>query len=206
MDHSHFRNTLNLELRSLEFTPLSKPFMGLDDTLARARRLDSSTLADIHDRYYPEVYRYVRYRLSDEQITEDISSEVFLRLLDALHQGRGPTQSLRGWLFGTASNLVNDHLRKRYSRPIENIDPSERHPANEDTPENSYQDAWEHGRVRKAMLELTSDQQHVLALRFANDYSLNETAQAIGKSISAVKALQFRAIASLRRLLQEDIK
>lgn len=60
------------------------------DLPERARQLEPSTLTQIHDRYYPEIYRYVRFRLQDEHVCEDIAGEVFLRLLDALHKQRGP--------------------------------------------------------------------------------------------------------------------
>lgn len=178
----------------------------LDDTLARARRLDSNALAQIHDRYYPEVYRYVRYRLDDQQACEDITSEVFLRFLDALHRQRGPTKSLRGWLMGTASNLVNDHLRHHYARPTENLEDNGETENLDDgmSPESSLDDSLQRRNVRRAVRQLTMEQQHVLALRFSEERSLDETARIIGKSVTAVKALQFRALASLRRLLREE--
>lgn len=177
--------------------------MPSEDTLVRAQRLDSSTLATIHDRYYPDIYRYVRYRLDDAQLCEDITSEVFLRLLDALHRNRGPNQNLRGWLFGTASNLINDHLRRRYSRKVENIEAEDDYVIDDSHPEENYEQAWVRQEVRAAILELTPEQQHVLALRFSSERSLDETANIMGKTVTAVKALQFRAVASLRRLLAE---
>ncbi len=178
--------------------------MTSEDTLSRARRLESEALAEIHDRYYPEIYRYVRYRLEDEQVCEDITAEVFLRLLNALHSGSGPNQSLRGWLYGTASNLVNDYLRTRYAHKLEPIEAGESQLISEDLPENALDESSLRHQVRLAVLQLTSEQQHVLALRFAEQRSLDETATIMGKSLTAVKALQFRAIASLRRILERE--
>ncbi len=173
-----------------------------EDTLTRARHLDASALSKIHDQYYPEVYRYVRFRVEDEQVSEDITAEVFLRLLDALHRQRGPLQNLRGWLLGTASNVVNDHLRKRYARKIESLD--DEHPVpDKQHPEHSYEEAWQLKQLRAAIRKLTPEQQHVLALRFAEERSLEETASLMGKSVTAIKALQFRAMASLRRLMED---
>lgn len=176
-----------------------------EDLLVRAQKLDSSALAEIHDRYYPDVYRYVRYRLYDEQVCEDISAEVFLRLLDALHKKRGPEHNLRGWLFGTASNLVNDHLRTRYARKVEILDVDDNDLVESEHPEESYEEDWMQQQVRLALQELTPEQQHVLALRFSGEHSLDDTANLMGKSVTAVKGLQFRAIASLRRLVEERI-
>lgn len=178
-------------------------WMASENTLVRARRLDQETLTKIHDRYYPEVYRYVRYRLDDQQVCEDITAEVFLRLLDALHKNRGPNENIRGWLFGTASNLVNDHLRQRYARKEEPLENSAHSLTNDEHPEGAYEDAWMQQQVRDAFHDLTPEQQHVLALRFSQERSLDETASIMGKTITAVKALQFRAVASLRRFLDE---
>jgi len=178
--------------------------MDSDETLARATRFDIATLAEIHDRYYPQVYRYVCYRLGESQVGEDIASEVFLRLLDALHRRRGPRQNLRGWLFGTASNLVNDHLRGLYRRRVEPLDQGYEQ-SNGEMLEKHYEQGWEQEQLRRAFQQLTEEQQHVLALRFSEDRSLEETAQIMGKSVTAVKGLQFRAIAALRRILGDTL-
>lgn len=172
-----------------------------DEILTRAKQLDSAALTEIHDRYYPEIYRYVHYRLNDEQVCEDISAEVFLRLLEALHRKRGPVQNLRGWLFGTASNLVNDHLRAYYARKVDMQDVGDSNIVDDIYPEQTYEEDWVQKQVLQALRELTPEQQHVLALRFSEERSLDETASLMGKSVTAVKGLQFRAIASLKRLL-----
>lgn len=175
-----------------------------NELLKRARRLDQRALGEIHDRYYSEVYRYVRYRLAHEQLCEDITSEVFLRFLNALNRQRGPNTNLRGWLIGTASNLVNDHLRRKYRRTLENIDETEEHLLVDDhLPEDMFAAGQENQAVREAFDQLTTEQQHVLALRFGQDLSLADTAETVGKTVTAVKALQFRALASLKRLLEQ---
>jgi RNA polymerase sigma-70 factor (ECF subfamily) len=178
-----------------------------EELLERARRLDPEALGRIHDRYYPDVFRYLRYRLNDQQVCEDLASEVFVRLLDALHRQRGPDQNLRGWLIGTASNLVNDHLRKGYRRKTEPLeDDHENIPADDPSPEHHSESRWRNLEIRAAISRLTHEQQHVLALRFADDRSLEETAGMIGKTVTAVKALQFRALGALRRALEEQEK
>jgi len=174
--------------------------MNSETILARARQLDPLILAGIHDQYYPVVYRYVRYRLDDAQACEDIAAEVFLRLLDALHHHRGPNQNLQGWLLGTASHLVNDHFRSRYLRKMNSLEDQEL--ISSASTEQSVDQAWQNREVREAIFRLTEDQQHVLALRFSEDRSLEETARLMGKTIGAVKTLQFRALASLRRILE----
>lgn len=62
------------------------------------RNLDSQSIGAIYDRYFPEVYRYVQYRVSDETLAEDIASDVFVRLTEASRKNKGPQTNLHGWL------------------------------------------------------------------------------------------------------------
>jgi RNA polymerase sigma-70 factor (ECF subfamily) len=163
--------------------------------LARARDLDTRALAQIHDLYFPALYRYALYRTGDADTAADIAGEVFLRLLDALHGRRPPQTTLRGWLFGVAGHLVADHFRRA---PVATLP--------EDLPDGlsvagAVEDRLRRGAVQAGLRRLTEEQQQVLALRFGDGFSVEETAASLGKSITAVKALQFRAIEALRRLL-----
>lgn len=175
--------------------------MDPDSNLAHARELDEQALAAIHDEYFPGVYRYVRYRLEDEQLVEDISAEVFLRFLDAIRRKGSEIRDVRAWLFGTAANLINDHLRRKYRRNEEGLEENE-FLVGIDNTENVAEANDQHRHVREALRNLTSDQQKVISLRFVLDYSVEETAQIMRKTVGAVKVLQFRALASLRRILE----
>lgn len=165
------------------------------------QRLDSQSIGAIYDQYFPEVYRYVRYRIDDDAAAEDIASDVFVRLLEALQKRQGPQTSLKGWLIATASHAVNDHLRRRYRRPTEALsDAMPDHSSNV----HAEVDLREQNRaVQSAYAQLTLEQQHVLALRFGQGYSLEETASHMQKKVNAVKALQFRALAALQRMMGE---
>src|SRR5688572_30524242 len=134
--------------------------------------LDAQAIGAIYDQYFPEIYRYVRYRIDDDSVAEDIASDVFVRLLEAAQKNQGPQSNLKGWLIATASNVVNDHLRRLYRRPVEVLSDS--------TPDqgpsvHSQVDAREQQRiVQSAYAQLTDEQQHVLALRFGQGYSIEE--------------------------------
>lgn len=165
------------------------------------QNLDSQAVGAVYDQFFPEVYRYVRYRINDDAIAEDIASDVFVRLLEASQKRQGPRTSLKGWLIATASNVVNDHLRRQYRRPTE---PLPETMPDTDTSVRAEVDLREQNRaVRTAYAQLTSDQQDVLAFRFGQGYSLEETAVLMRKKVNAVKALQFRALASLQRFIGE---
>lgn len=172
----------------------------LDGLLEDARHFDPQALAALHDQLYPHVYRYVCYRVEDSQVCEDISAEVFLRFLVVLKKKGQKVQSARGWLLGTANHLVMDFYRKKYRRRDENLDHHTNLPDNHN-PEQEAETSFTLEEVREAMHNLTSDQQHVITLRFSQEFSLEETARMMGKSINAVKVLQYRALAALRRQL-----
>ncbi len=173
-----------------------------EDLYTRVRRLEPQALAELHDQLYPVVYRYICFRLEDRQVVEDIAADVFLRLLDALHERPDSIREPKAWLMGTASNLVYEHLRQRYRHPTENLDSHLDLPAEHNTEamvEKNHTDRL----VQEALHELTDDQQQVLALRFSQGMSISETARLVKKSVNAVKVLQYRAMSSLRRILEK---
>src|SRR5512139_3008209 len=92
--------------------------------LARARQLDSEAVARIHDTYYTSIFRYVAFRVGDHATAEDLTSEVFTRLLSALRDKNAPQNTLRGWLYGVAARVVSDHHRQSYRAPEVELDES----------------------------------------------------------------------------------
>ena len=164
--------------------------------------LDPQVIGVIYDEYFPDVYRYVRYRLDDPHTCEDIASDVFVRLLEAAQNRRAPQTNLKGWLIATASHIVTDNLRSQYRRPVETLP--------EDLldqvalPRDEFDRREQARQFRAAFALLTAEQQHVLTLRFGVGNSLEETAGILKKKVNAVKALQFRALAALQRNIGEQ--
>jgi RNA polymerase sigma-70 factor, ECF subfamily len=179
----------------------SHPVMSLPEQneLENLQQLDPQAIGAVYDRYFPEVYRFVRYRLNDEHTAEDIASDVFVRLLEALKTGRGPQTNLKAWLLATASHIVTDHLRKTYRRPESDL--PESMPDGTPDPSRDYEKLEREHRLKSAMNTLTDEQQYVVTLRFNQGYSLEETAALMNKNANAVKQLQFRALAALNRAL-----
>lgn len=170
-----------------------------NEALNGLSEMDPHAISTIHSFYYPDIYRFASYRLNDPHLAEDLAAEVFMRLLEATKEGRGPRTTLRGWLMSTASNMINDHYRKSYRRKTEEL--SEDIRAETPSPHARVEKRERSRAVTVALEKLTPDQQNILSLRFGAGYSLEETAEAIGKNINSVKQLQFRALASLRRHL-----
>ena len=165
------------------------------------RDLDSQVIGAVYDQLYPEVYRYILYRLGDQSLAEDLASDVFVRLIEAVQEKRGPQTNLKGWLISTASHAVADHLRRIYRRPTETV--SDSIPDLGPGPQTQFDLREQNDAVQQAYTQLTDEQQDVLALRFGQGYSLEETAAVMKKNVNAVKALQFRALAALQRQIGE---
>lgn len=166
------------------------------------RKLDPQALSSIHTRFYPDVLRLATYRVGDRMVAEDLASETFIQLINALHADKGPTKNIRGWLLGTTNNLVNNHFRSTYRTTFDHLGDQD---ALIDEPVSrldSYLD--DHDRLKSALRSLTEEQQMVISLRFGAEMSLDETARVMGKKPNAIKALQFRATNALRKQLENS--
>ncbi len=170
--------------------------------LARARRLEPDALAEIHDRYYGPIYRFLALRVGDPQAAEDLTSEVFMRLLSALRDRSAPQNTLQGWLYGVAARVASDYHRQHYRAPQVELDDSL--PAGTDSPLELLEASLTREALLQAIGELTGEQQTVIALRFGSDLSIREVAEHMGKTEGAIKQLQARALAALARRLAAE--
>jgi RNA polymerase sigma-70 factor (ECF subfamily) len=167
--------------------------------LARARALDPEALAQIHDIYYAPVLRYVSTRVGDRATGEDLTSDVFVRFLAALHDHTAPQNTLQGWLYRVASHVVSDHFRHHYRARL--VDLPDGLPNGNAGPAELTEAQLTHENLRQAMAELTEEQQNTISLRYGQGLSIQETAKMMNKNEGAVKQLQARALASLARIL-----
>jgi RNA polymerase sigma-70 factor (ECF subfamily) len=171
------------------------------DVINDVKNLDRQAIGQIYDKYFSEVYRYVLYRIGDTVLAEDIAGDVFLRLVEAAQTGKGPQTNLKAWLIATASHIVADQFRKEYRVTEEIL--SDQLPDQGPQPTIEIDQREQNSLVKTACKGLTTEQQEVIALRFGQGYSLDETASIMKKNINAVKALQFRALSALSREIGE---
>jgi RNA polymerase sigma-70 factor (ECF subfamily) len=173
---------------------------GFDDKvfLERALRFDRDALAAIYDFYHPLIYKYILNRVDEPEIARDLTGELFKRFLQTLQRSQVIT-NLRAWLFRAAHNLVIDHYRRREHR--RHLQLNETLPAAGPEPAIIAAAHLQADAVRKAISQLTPDQQQVITLKFLVGFSNQETADILQKPVGAVKSLQHRALASLQRQL-----
>jgi RNA polymerase sigma-70 factor (ECF subfamily) len=172
-----------------------------DRLMARARAGDKTAMREIYRQYFSAIYNFIRLRTDDLHTADDLTSEVFVRLVRAFHTRKAPNASLRGWLFRVARNVLYDHGANRTytNEALDEWVPA----AEDDDPELRMIQSLDAQRVRYAIQKLSHDQQEVLVLRFAQSLSLEETADIMSKPVNTVKSLQFRAVNHLRQLLRE---
>ena len=179
-----------------------KVFLETDGSLlAQIKRGDQQALAEVYDHYFDQIYRYLQYRLGEAEVAADLTGEVFLALVQALKSGKPPKTSLQGWLYTVARNLAADYIRQK-GRTVSLVEDLV-----SDEPSLTEQAHLSQLApiLRKALLQLTEEQQHVIALRFGQGLNLAETAELLEKSVGAIKALQHRALASLARYMPQEV-
>jgi RNA polymerase sigma-70 factor (ECF subfamily) len=168
--------------------------------LEQARAYDHDALGEIYDTYAPLIYAYLYRRVQNVQLAEDLTGEVFVRMLQGIRAKRSWHTSFRGWLYRIAHNLVVDHYRRQPPAPVLALD--ERLVADRDDVDSAVAERLSRQRLQVAISQLTPDQQNVLALRFGQQLTAREVGEVMSKSVSAVEALQHRALAALRRILE----
>ncbi len=172
--------------------------------LERMRSLDPHALSAIYDLYAVRIYSYIYHRVGDTNLAEDLTAQVFLRMLEALRNDRAWTVSFSGWLYRIAHNLVIDYYRQSGRGRYIDLETKADMPVEGRGPEDAAELRLSHDRVRVALTRLTEEQAQVISLRFLEERSIAEVAHLIGKSEGAVKALQYRAVAALRRIMDGE--
>jgi RNA polymerase sigma-70 factor (ECF subfamily) len=170
------------------------------DWLVSARQLDTKILGEIYDALSPEIYRYAYRLVGEVGVAEDVVAETFLRFLRVLQGGGGPSAHLRAYLYRVAHNLAMDHHRQLIKQEREGLDDTMLDPDGPD-PALEAERAAASARAREALWHLTQDQRQVIVLKYFQGLSNQEISAVLEKSIGAVKALQHRALAALRKIL-----
>jgi RNA polymerase sigma-70 factor (ECF subfamily) len=174
----------------------------------RAQAGDADAFGELYDRYVDLVYRYVYYRVSSAQLAEDLTSETFLRALRRISSFTWQGRDVGAWFVTIARNLIADHYKSgRYRLELTTDDVAESGAALvTEGPEGAVLESMQNKVLLEAVKQLGPEQQECIVLRFLQGLSVAETAQAMGKNEGAIKALQYRAIRTLGRLLPEGVE
>lgn len=180
--------------------------LGFDDVLAAARQGAGWAFTRLYESLAPAVAGYVRAQGANDP--EDLTSEVFLSAFSRIGTFEGDEANFRSWVFTIAHRRVIDDRRARTRRPpprsLDAEPLAERRSRPSPSAEEDALGGIGLGRVREVLDRLAPDQRDVIALRVIADLSVEQAAAALGKQPGAVKSLQRRALASLRRHLAAE--
>lgn len=175
----------------------------LDELIRAAARLDRDAFGELYRSFAPKIHRFIAYQVGDRVLTEDLTNQVFLRAMQAIvrYEHRSPGE-FTAWLFRIARNMVVDNWRSsKDTVPLE--DALVAQPV--DTLGAHFESLARRDELVRALRRLTEDQRLVLTYRFGLGMSHAEIAQQMERNEPAIRALQFRAIATLRSVLTEDL-
>jgi len=177
------------------------------EIVKRAQDGDADAFGELYDRYVDVVYRYIYYRVSNAALAEDLTSETFLRALRRISSYTWQGRDFGAWLVTIARNLIADHFKSgRYRLEVATSDLVEAGAdRSEEGPEAEVLAGITNAALLEAVKSLGAEQQECISLRFLQGLSVAETAAIMGKNEGAIKALQYRAVKSLSRLLPEDL-
>ncbi|NQT01214.1 MAG: sigma-70 family RNA polymerase sigma factor [Planctomycetes bacterium] len=168
--------------------------------IARARD-DSTAFVQLYRSHYDAVFRYCVHRLFERAKAEDVTSEVFLKVVENIHGFKGNEHQFRNWLYRIATNAVNNHLRKTARR--NRLLKVAREQVNSQVAD-CKESAEKLTLLREVVFSLRPRYQTIITLRFFENLKLTEIAEVLGSSPGTVRSQLTRALAKLRKVLAAE--
>mgnify|MGYP005846714475 CR=1 FL=1 len=173
------------------------------ELIQAAQQGDADAFATLYRAYVDKIYRYIYYRVDTVEAAEDLTSDVFMRMLEGLPTYEDRSVPLLVWLYRIAHARVVDHYRRtrRTTRetPIDELELSD-----EPDMDAPLLAAYNSEQIGAALRTLTNGQQQVIILRFIEGHNLERTARLLGKTVDAIKAMQYRALQALGQALSRQ--
>lgn len=168
--------------------------------LVEAAQRDPARFADVYEKYFELVYAYVARRVRSRHEAEDLTAEVFHKALRNLPRFKWTGAPFAAWLFRIASNMITDRAKRTAREQSVALD-EDLAPSAATKLQSSVEEVERQAHLFRLVDELAEDQRRVVVMRFADEKSIREIAQTLGRSEGAVKQLQFRALQNLRAKL-----
>ncbi len=160
--------------------------------------------AELYEEFLPRVFRYIRYRVNSEQVTEDLTSIVFEKALTNFERYSKEKASFSTWIFSIAHNVVIDYYRTQARRPTFSLEKAEIEvSSNEPLPVDTLENMEEREKLRACILRLPSEEQEIIALKFGSGLNNRQIARTMGLSESNVGTRLYRAVRKLRDSFRE---
>jgi RNA polymerase sigma-70 factor (ECF subfamily) len=175
----------------------------------RARMGDPAAVGILYECYVDRIYRYILLKIGSHEDAEDLTGQVFVRMIESVGGFQWQGASFQSWLYRIAHNLMVDYLRQHARRPQVPLDAlAGTLLADTDDPYTAAEAADFREHLRPALARLTELQAQVIALKFGGELSNAEAGRVLGRSEGAIKALQHSALVNLskwlRNLVEDD--
>lgn len=171
------------------------------DLIRRAQEGEPIVVSEIYDRYQRSIFRYLYYRVGDQQTAEDLTSEVFLRMIEKISYYQDRNTSFQAWLFQIARNISIDHYRKLSSQA--SIALEDDLPGSAVEPLDVVDRELTSEQLGRALRKLPDNQRDVIVMRFVVGMPIGEVAETLHKTEDSIKGLQRRALITLKDILSE---
>ena len=170
--------------------------------VARAQQHEQGAFAELYEKYFDRIYRYIALKIGDKFEAEDMTQQVFLKALKSIDSFKWKDVPFSAWLYRIAHNQIVDHLRRSSRRPTSPLEEAVLHVEDPGgNPQTQVEVNFDLERMVAATRKLTPAQREVIALRFTGELPIAEVSRIMGKSEGAVKALQHSAVVALRRIM-----
>ena len=171
--------------------------------VARAKA-EPAAFAAIYDHSFARVYSYVRCRVGDAAVADDITAQVFERVLVSIGSYRSERAPFAAWLFAIARNAVTDHLRAQRRRRWLSLDVLRDRASAEPQPEEVVLDNETRAGLLAAVARLSDRERDLIALKFAAGLTNRRIAEIMDLSASNVGVILYRAMRKLRAELSAE--
>ncbi len=172
------------------------------DIVRRAQEYDEPAVEALYQKYYPKIYNYAFMQMGDAQASEDLASDVMLKMIESMHKYTFRGLPFGAWVFRIARNRLIDLHRRRRRRG--EVDLSGTLSSALASPQVLAERALERGQIQVALKHLTDEQRQVIVLKFIQGFDNRSIGQIMGRREGAIKSLQHRALGALRRLLYQE--
>jgi RNA polymerase sigma-70 factor (ECF subfamily) len=176
-----------------------------DQLIALAAGGDRQSFGELYERYALRVFRHAQFLTGDPVLAEDVTAQVFLKALEAIPRYESRGVPFVAWLLRITCNMVINHRKSAKNNGHSQIPETIEAKGTFFSPEDSCEVKVDGERVWREVRKLPCEQRQVIVMRFIDDLGYPDIANVLGKTVGAVRVIQFRALANLRGLLDDEL-
>jgi RNA polymerase sigma-70 factor (ECF subfamily) len=172
------------------------------ELIQRAQQGDPHAIGELYLAHHEQTYKYICSRVGDPALAEDLTGEVFVRVVTRLPSYQDTGVPFQAWLYRIAHNLLMDHFRKTNRTFAVQLEPEGTHLPMQENPASQVETQLTLEHLQRVLTQMDTEQAEVIRLRFMVGLPIKDVAERLGKTVAAIKAIQHRGVITLRAVLQ----